>query len=262
LLFELAASAIELTDGPESNWLNIGAQKFLAGTTYRKDGNSRIAICESADILRRVSEALTSTKGFSKGRLTEYQLELASKLPDRSWYVIEAVAASAFNPNVQPSDVFNFRDIRPYARTVLASFGPSVSKFGQLAYDQISSATSMGTGAAQVAAAGAHPQALARIEKLMEEALASVPVDQAIPREMRNRLYELSWAIYFAGDAGKKHTKSMHKVMRRQVQSWAPPFGMVNLPPKRLCALLIKIEGEKSVQDYGFCSDENVPLEQ
>jgi hypothetical protein len=201
-------------------------------------------------------------KGLGKGRLVEYQLELAFRLPARNTNVVEAVGKSAFSSQVQESDIFKQRDIRPYARTVLASFGRDAQAFQALAYEQMSMEDSMGTGAAQVAAATRHPGALPRIERMMEEALAGVPVDGVVPRAVRDRLYELAWAIYFAGDAGKAHTKPIHLMMHRKVQSLAPPFGMVELRPKRLCNILAGIEGAESLKPYAFCLDDNVPFEQ
>jgi hypothetical protein len=261
LLFGTAASVIELFNENDANMLDIGAQKFLAQTTYRREGSDHIAVCTPPDTMKRVSQAFTLRNGFGKFRLVEYQLELAAKLNEPSVHIVDAVAASAFNANVQASEIWGFRDIRPFARTVLGSFGLRAAKHGQVAYEQMSLDTSMGTGAAQVAAAAAHPQALPKIEKMMNEILSSVPLNRAISREARNRFYELSWAIYYAGDAGKQHTKPIHKMMQRKVESWAPPFGMIVLPPKRLCNLLVHIEGENSIKEYKFCNDKE-PLEQ
>jgi len=122
--------------------------------------------------------------------------------------------------------------------------------------------SAMGTGASQVAAAAGHPDALPRVAQMMEEAISAVPVNRAIPRDKRNRLYELAWAIYYSGDAGKRYTKPIHEIMHRKVESWAPPFGMVELSPKRLCEVLRRIEGDGSIQQYAFCTDDGVPLEQ
>ena len=242
-LFTLAAIAIELVGADDINWMDIGAQKFLAGGQSRTVSDRRMAVCEPDEILKRVSEAFTARQGFGKGRLVEYQLSLASKLPNPSSHIVEAVGQSAFNPQVQPSDTFHFRDIRPFARSVLAVFGVQAKNYGAIAYDQMSMATPMGTGAAQVAAAVRHPNALPRIEQMMEEALTAVPADKAIPRNTRDRLYELAWALYFAGDEGKKYTTPIHKIMGRKVESWAPPFGMVESRPKRLCTFLSWLYG-------------------
>jgi hypothetical protein len=261
-LLDLAASAIEQVGDDNPNWLDIGAQKYLARPQFRNEGGRRVAVCTPDEILRRVASAFDARKGLGKGRLVEYQLELAARLPIRNRYVVDAVGKSAFSSQVQESDVFRQRDIRPYARTILASFGQEAKAFQALAYQQMSIEDSMGTGAAQVAAATGHAGALPRIERMMQKALASVPADKAVPRAKRNRLYELAWAIYFAGEPGKAHTRPIHTMMHRKVQSWAPPFGMVELRPKRLCAVLAQIEGAESVKPYAFCHDEKVPLEQ
>jgi hypothetical protein len=261
-MLDLAASVIEKTGEGDLNWLDIGAQKYLSRNPFRRDGAHTVAVCIPDDILNRVSQAFISRKGFGKGRLVEYQLELALRLPNRSRYIVEAVGQSAFNTNVQQSETFNRRDIRPFARTVLAGFGAQSKEFGNIAYEQMSSKTSMGTGAAQVAAAAEHPNALPRIEQMMEEALSAVPSDKAIPRDTRDRLYELAWAIFISGEDGKRYTKPIHKIMQKKVESWAPPFGMVEIYPKRLCGVLRRIEGNDSVKPYAFCRDEKIPFEQ
>jgi hypothetical protein len=240
----------------------MGAQRYLSHYPFRQDGKNRVAVCIPESILKRVAAAFILRKGLGKGRLVEYQLELASRLPFRSDDIVDAVGQSAFNKNFQQSDVFPRRDIRPLARTVLASFGKQAKPYEKVAYEQVSIETSMGTGAAQVAAAAGHPDALPRIQRMMEEAVSAVPSDRPIPRATRDRLYELAWAIYYSGEAGKKHTKPIHQIMQRQVESWAPPFGMVALRPKRLCSVLKLIEGDESLGAYTFCKDEKVPLEQ
>jgi hypothetical protein len=261
-LLELAVSVIETVGEDNINSLDIGAQKYLARNQFRSEGTRRVAVCTPDDILRRLAAGFDMRKGFGKGRLVEYQLELAARLPTRSPYIVEAVGKSAFNANIQESDTFRRRDIRPFARTVLAGFGAESRAFQALAYEQMSIKDSLGTGAAQVAAATGHPDALPRIERMMQETLAAIPADKAIPRATRDRLYELAWAINFSGDSGRRHTKPIHVMMQRKVQSWAPPFGIVELRPKRLCGVLRRIEGADSVKPYVFCLDEKVPFEQ
>jgi hypothetical protein len=258
-LFDLAASAIEQGED-HPNWLEIGAQKFLARPQFRSDSPRHVAVCMPEDVLRRVADALASRRGF-EGGLVEYQLELAFRLPTRSPYIVEAIGKSAFDPNIQPSDTFGRRDIRPFARTVLASFGEESKAFRNIAYGQMSINNSLGTGAAQVAAATGHPYALQRIEQMMEEALSAVPADKPIGRSKKNRLYELSWALAFSGAEGRKHTRPIHKMMQRNVESWAPPFGMLSLQPKSLCAILERIEGKDSTKASEFCADEKVPFD-
>jgi hypothetical protein len=260
-LFDAAASALELGDVDEPNALDMGAQRVLAHGVSREFGNGRFSVCMPSDVLARASMAIKSRGGFGKGRMTEYGLSLAAKLPDADAVVIEAVAKVAFNEVVQPSEALSHQDIRPYARSVLAVFGAKAAKYSDVAYEQISIDTAMGTGAAQIAAATGHAQALPRVAQLMEAALATVPEPRAIPYALRNRLYELAWAVALAGDAGKQYSRPIHQLMRRQVQSWAPPFGMLELQPKRMCDVLTRVEGSKASATYSYCGDDKVPYE-
>lgn len=260
-VYEAAATIIELEAEGDVSWLGIGARRSLASVHYRKEGADAVAVCAPASVYERVSAAIIRRKAFVEGRLTEYQLELAWRLPRSNPYVVEAVAQSAFDPQAQPSDTFESRDIRPFARTVLASFGEDAKKYSTIAYEQISGDSPMGTGAAQVAAATGHPLALQRIEALMKDMLSSIPRNKVIPYQLRNRLYELSWAIHFSGEPGRKYTAPIHALMKREVESHAPPFGMIELQPKQLCRLISLIEGEDAVRPYDYCIDDKVPYD-
>ncbi|UXN58098.1 hypothetical protein [Phyllobacterium zundukense] len=52
--------------------------------------------------------------------------------------------------------------------------------------------------------------------------------------------------------------------MNMKVQSWAPPFGMIEHPPKRMCDLLTYIVGANSADDQAFpyCADVKIPYDQ
>jgi hypothetical protein len=78
----------------------------------------------------------------------------------------------------------------------------------------------------------------------MNELLAKVPDDKPITLATRDRLYELSWTIYFSGESAKDHVAPIIRLMGRHVQSAAPPFGMVSLHPERMCEVLSKIYGD------------------
>lgn len=198
------------------------------------------------------------------GRQVEYGLALASRIGEGRPEIIKAVAAVAFNEQPQESETLSNEDIRPFARTVLAGFGRQVAFFGDTAFALISSENSLGTGAARVAAAAGHPDALRKITSLMSELLSSIPADQAIPWDKRNRLYELAYAISFAGEPGRDHLEPILELMKRKVQSWAPPFGMVELSPKRMCDVLRRISTEKPERNesYPYCLNDEQPYEQ
>ena len=260
--FELAAAALEVV-AEQNNilWLDIGAKKFLGTGLHRKGQNGPVPVCPPKDIYGRAADVVTASQGL-KGRLEEYQLRMVANFPRQSEYIIDAVAKSAFNESPQESEVFRNEDIRPVARTVLAGFGKQASKYAAVAYEKMSPDDSLGTGAAQVAAAGGHPGAADRVQKMMEDILSSIPENRAIPWSTRNRLYELAYAIYFAGENAKQHSAPIRSLMRRKVQSHAPPFGMVELSPKRMCDVLSGIEGPGAAEEYAFCGDAKIPLEQ
>ena len=262
-LFDAAAQVIELTEPGTINALNIGAEEFFGNALYRQSGPRGVPVCIPHSSIRRVANVFAKRDGFGPGGLSEYQLSLASKLPSRSAGVVQRVAEVAFSPEVYPSSIMRFTDMRPFARTVLASFGNDAVPYASKAYLEISMENSMGTGAAQIAAAGGHPDALPRIRRMIEKSLASTPANQPIPRDIRNRLYELAWSLYYAGtESGQSNIDLLHKIMSRKVEAWAPPFGSVSADPKKLCDLLVRIDGEQSAERYKYCIDKDHPFEQ
>jgi hypothetical protein len=121
----------------------------------------------------------------------------------------------------------------------------------------------MGTGAAQVAVAGGHPQALQTVERLMTETLATLPKNRVVPWDTRNRLYEMAYALAFGGEQAKQYVAPLRDLMGRKVQSWAPPFGMVELPPRRMCRVLATIMEQPVIDpEFKYCADPDTPDEQ
>ncbi|MGN6573566.1 MAG: hypothetical protein ACTHLO_19335 [Pseudolabrys sp.] len=249
------AAALYEEAGADGNLqtLRIGLEKFFGRDLYRGPLGDVVAVCPPDDVYRRLAAPLS--EGGLNYRWTEYNLSLASKLPNPSPAIVDAVARSAFNAQPQESEVFKLQDLRPQARMVLATFGRGASAYSDQAYSQMSADDSMGTGAAQIAAATGHNGALDRIKSMMEKILASVPRDKPIPHDTKLRLYELSYAIFFAGAGAEDYVAPINELMRRKVASWAPPFGMVEHTPTRLCELVARIEGQSALQDYPFCTD-------
>jgi hypothetical protein len=260
-LLELSAAAIEHGTISEPNALDIGAQRLLGHGLYRRVGNEYYPVCVSNQIVERVSQAFAKRHGMGGGRLVEYQLALAASLPHPDDSVVDAVARVAFADSAQQSEVFNDLDIRPYARAVLASFGDASRKYSAVAFREMSDASPMGTGAAQVAAAAGHPDVLPWVKKRIDKKLSSISARKAIPWEQRNRLYELAWAIAYAGESGRKYAPSIEAIMHRQVESKAFPFGMIPLNPKLLCRALERTSGRRALERYSYCTDDS-PYEQ
>lgn len=116
----------------------------------------------------------------------------------------------------------------------------------------------MGTGAAQIAVAGGHPQALQEVEQLMDQLLADLPPDAPVPWDKRNRLYEMAQALVYGGQAAQEHVSPLKALMNREVESNATIFGMVALPPRRMCPLLSQILQIPSVDtEYAYCDPQS-----
>ena len=261
-LLELAVSVIEHEHADNLNALDIGAQKFLGNGLYRNVDKKSRPVCMSTSLLSRIALALERRNGFGKGRLVEYQLLLAAKLQHPGEALVNSIANSAFATVPQQSEYFKNNDIRPLARSVLASYGRAAAPYAEKAYQEMHGNSPMGTGAAQIAAASGHPHALGKVVVLIDEVLKSVEPGKSIPRAKRNRLYELAWAIAYSGERGRGSVGSIHKIMRMRVESWAPPFGMSDHYPKKMCAALDYLEGQGASAQYSYCNDENIVLDQ
>jgi hypothetical protein len=156
------------------------------------------------------------------------------------------VARTAFHPYAIETEYPETKqDIRSFARTTLAGFGGAAASWADMAFQAISADDALGTSAAQVAVAGGHPQALDRVQGLFTDLLAAYS-DDPIPLRVRDRLYELAYAIAMGGRAAQTHAGPIHELLGRKVESWAPPFGMLELPPRRMCRVLEYIGGEEA----------------
>ncbi|WP_456006612.1 hypothetical protein [Mesorhizobium sp. f-mel] len=247
----------------EAGFLAIGAHRFLSHGLYRREDRESTRVCDDLDEYQRAAQLINSSDHFRRGRIVEYELQLIARLPNPSEDLARVVAESAFNDTVQQSETFRSRDIRPFARATLAGLGLHSRPYAARAYEQISIENSMGTGAAQIAVAGEHPMALHVVEKAMADKLATLPRDRVVPRDIRNRLYEMGYALAFGGPRAKQHVAPLRDLMSRKVESWAPPFGMVELPPRRMCRVLASIMDVPIPDlDFDYCADLDAPYEQ
>jgi hypothetical protein len=143
--YNIAVMALETGKEGIPDALDIGAKKFLSQGMYRSDGKKMVPVCAPTGTYARVLDAIVKKKLF-QGRLTEYELVLASKLPNANGYIVEKIAESAFNETPQESEYFPNTDIRPLARSVLAGFDSAARPYAEIAYQQISDDNPLGTG--------------------------------------------------------------------------------------------------------------------
>jgi hypothetical protein len=238
--YELAVQILE-SKASRSSWLDIGAVKFLANGIYRKTDEITQRTCAPDNIYQRASLAMESRVLFPP-KIQEYHLKLASKISNPSNYIIKTVARVAFSPQIQ---LDNGKDMRPIARSILASFGTKAKEYGDISFKEMSANDPLGTGAAQIAAATRYPKALSRIQELMYEILET---SEPINREERMRFYELAYAYLADKEAAEKYTAPIHDFMARDFAAWI-------LPPKDMCRVLLKIHDMDTsvISTFDYC---------
>ncbi len=225
--------------------MTIGATSYFSRLRYRRiEGERSREVCPPYDLYPRLAELLVNQNYFGGAYIFKDELGIARMMGPRDPAIVDAVARTAFNPHPIMEDDVLKRDIRPLARSVLAEFGSAASAYGQQAFDQMSGDTALGTGAAQIAVAAGHPGALARTEELMDEILGQFP--DTIPRDSRNRIFELAYALAFAGPQARDHLDPVLDILDRRVESWAPPYGMVELEPVAMCLVLERVGGPEA----------------
>lgn len=203
-----------------------------------------------------------------KGLLSDDEIGLSEQLGPGSTKVLQALAQTAFSGSEGGhsgvvNDSFNY-DLRPHARMVLAEFGESAQPWGKAAIAQMSADTNLGTGAAMVAVASGEAEALPTTSQLMQNLLASIPKGGRIDRTKRNRLYELAYALGMAGKKAQPYAKPIADLLDRKVASAAPPFGLIDAQPVRMCAVAVHIGGqiEAAALRHDFCRNSIKTFEQ
>ncbi|WP_143145626.1 hypothetical protein [Devosia enhydra] len=251
----LLQTAVDVLAFPHemSRSLGNGSMRLLSSPLIRRGEEAVFFLCDDQNIFQTAQMYIQENEHLLKGRLTEFGFALIGRLPSPSADLARKVAESAFSDTPQESDSLR-RDLRPLARATLASIKGASTPYADRAFSEITIENSMGTGAAQIAVAGGHPQALAKVELLMDQLLVSLPVGGPVPWDQRNRLYEMAQALAFAGPAAKDHVGPLKELMNREVESNATIFGMVSLPPRRMCPLLEQIlQVPITETEYTYC---------
>lgn len=245
-------------------FVGTGAERFLASPLVRRVGEERLVVCDDPEIFRQAQMSIEEHARLLRGRLVEYGFALIVRLPSPSADLVRKVAESAFSDTRQESDTLR-RDLRPLARATLASIDGAAAAYADRAFVEITINDSMGTGAAQIAVSGGHPLALQKVEHLMDQMLTGLPPDEPIPWDKRNRLYEMAKALALGGQAAQEHVSPLKELMNREVESNITMFGMVALPPRRMCPLLEHIlQIPTAAIEYAYCDplSEDFVLEQ
>src|SRR5262249_24040639 len=263
---QLALEVLEVFDADWLNPLQRGAIQHFAYPWRQRRGvptNDKSLPCPPHALHASVATAAIKAGVFRRPFLYADDISLAQQLGPRDPQIVHAVARSAFYDNIIPDDRFK-ADLRPYARLVLAEFGLAARKWAEQAMAQVSADNQLGTGAAQVAVAGGASKALPEVQRLMEQLISATPRDKPIPRLTRNRVYELAFALGMAGEEAQRYAMPIVELLDRRVESWAPPYGMLQLPPARMCPVAERIGGSvaKAARTKDFCARRPNTLEQ
>jgi hypothetical protein len=236
-----------LRDFPHISVMNIAAQRHFGRDQFRQTDDKRsVRLCPRSDLDTSIAELTLQQGKFSRSHLFDLELHLARRLGPRDTRIVASVAGTAFHPHPIKAESGVPDDIRSLARVTLAEFGTAAAPWSEQAYQAISSADELGTTAAQIAVSTGHPQALQKVAMLLDEILQKHS-GNPIPRTARNRFYDLAYALAYVGPQARSHADPVLKIMDRQVESWAPPFGMVSLRPRRMCRVLELIGGPQTV---------------
>ena len=263
LLFENSALSLEALNKEQifHSSLHIGIHKFLSHGMYRSVGKERISVCTPKNFYKRISKSVADSKSM-KAYIVQYQLILAGLMEEPSDSIVEQVAKVAFSlePHPNRGEWPEELDLRPLARTVLASYGKASQQYSAKAFSQITAKSSLGTGAAQIAAATEHAGALDLISELMEEVLMKTSSDEVIKFKDRLRLYELAYALYFSKKQATPYLPVLRDLMRRKVASGSS-FGTLSLHPKQMCHIMEEISGQID-KEFSYCFDKEYPFPQ
>ena len=221
--------------------MNGVARNHLGYDRYRRENDKSVRLCPFKEFDDTIAKLALEQRVFNGSYFFDQALRLARRLGPRDEKIINGVATTAFSSKAIPSGSVSW-DIRPFARVVLAEFGNAAAPWAEQAFQAINTGDPLGTTAAQIAVAAGHPQAAAKVSGLMDDLLLRYPADP-IPRSVRNRFYDLAYALAVLGRDAVPHAKPIIRIMERKVESAAPPFGLVALRPRRMCSVLELIGG-------------------
>jgi len=192
---------------------------------------------------RNAVASLTVEADAWRGLVGRSYLDLAFQLGPRHPAIVESVGRHAFEG--RPIAEGPVEDTRVLARSVLASFGPAARPWRDVALAQMSSEDSLGTSAAQVAAASGDADAIRQVVDLLLQAIAAEPADEAISITATPRITELAFAVGAAREHARPYVSVIVGLLNREF-TIGSHFGALELTPTSMCRVLSAIGGEEA----------------
>ncbi len=213
--------------GRPRNAEDLGPGEIFCVSESQKDEVARLSVA---------ADAWRGLVGMTK-------LEVAFQLGPRDPVIVSSIARIAFEDRAIEDSYSS--DIRPFARTVLASFGATAAPWREQALSRMSEDGSLGTSAAQVAAASGDPEAVARVAALLQAAVDDEPADEAISVEAREHITELAFALGAAREKARPYTPIVLGLLNREF-TIGSHFGALELTPTSMCRVLRAIGGPEA----------------
>ncbi len=258
---ETAIKAVEVL-GDDAWSIRRGVMEFFSWGLRRKVGEERLPVCIPKGFYSRFADVIDAVSGWNH-RFDRLDLRLAARIGEARPRIVEGVAYVAFTQYRMIDDGVYQVSLKPFARTVLASLPSAAEAYAEQAFELIPQPGAMGTGAAQIAVAGGHPEAIGKTVELMRTYLSSAQESEPIPWPTKHRLYELAYALSLATRLDENEVQPVMDLMKRQVESHALQFGLVPLHPKRMCDVLSEFPApySKKVADFEYCRDGDYPYD-
>lgn len=247
---QISVAELALTTFPDSLGYEIrrGAVKYLA------DLPCLISVEQKAKMV----QALTADTWLQETTKLDL-LPVLKILAGMDSRVEDKLVRIAFDPDERIEEIptISEADIRERARVILADL-PSAAQYEKQARLAMGSSDAAQTSAARVAAAGASPEVLKRIEVMLTELLSASP--DPIDYVTKARIFELGYALSVAGPSAQPYSQPLIEIMDRKVESFAPPFGMLSLDPYPICDVAQAIGGElkRVASSKDYCDEEEL----
>lgn len=227
---------------PVISKLHIAASHYFGETQYRRTNNESTILCIPDNVKATAKSRMIEEKIFSRDTVEPDYLRVAFMLDSDDQTIMDAVGKTAFHPE----GVYFFTgDARPLARIVLSKYSSQSAKWSDQALVEISSKDKLGTSAAAVAASAGNLKAIKKISHLINE-IIEASGQKAIKYEDTKTLYQLVVALALGGERAQQHISPLITLLNHKIESWAPPFGMIEVSPNYVCAALEKIGGTQA----------------
>jgi len=202
---------------------------------------SDVSLCHDDGLDERAANAVVASGHFPRWIRSSRQLSVAHRLAPHNDQIVQTLGQIAFAE--EPISNGTSSDIRPRARSVLASLGPDVARrWSKSALTEMNGENSLGTGAAQIVAATGEPELVLRVADLLESQLPSEK-GSVLRRRHNRRTIELAYALGAAGESANPYLHLIQHFMTMKVEDTG--YGeIITRQPIELCRVYAKL-GEK-----------------